>query len=65
MVGAFVFVTDILFGQLAAMVAGAATAAMTLILWGALPLARRRALGGTRARGAGESSGRSATTTPG
>src|SRR3954447_8311813 len=46
MVGAFVFVTDILFGQTAAMVAGGATGATTLILWGALPLARRRALAG-------------------
>jgi Family of unknown function (DUF6328) len=75
MVGAFVFVTDILFGQLAAMVAGAATGTTTLILWAALPLARRRALAGTGparrdaptgpdARGASESSALSATSTP-
>jgi hypothetical protein len=46
MVGAFVFVTDILFGQTAALVAGAATGTALVVLWGALPLARRRALAG-------------------
>jgi hypothetical protein len=46
MVGAFVFVTDILFGQTAALAAGLATATTMLVLWGALPLARRRALAG-------------------
>jgi hypothetical protein len=46
MIGAFAFVTDILFGQTAALVAGAATAAALVVLWGALPLARRRALAG-------------------
>jgi hypothetical protein len=75
MVGAFVFVTDILFGQLAATVAGAATGATTFILWAALPLARRRALAGAGparrdaptgpdARGPSESSALSATSTP-
>jgi hypothetical protein len=44
MIGAFVFVTDILFGQMAAMVAGFAIGTTTLILWAALPLTRRRAL---------------------
>jgi hypothetical protein len=46
MIGAFVFVTDILFGQTAALVAGAATGTALVVLWGALPLARRRALAG-------------------
>jgi hypothetical protein len=75
MVGAFVFVTDILFGQLAATVTGAATGATTFILWAALPLARRRALAGAGparrdaptgpdARGPSESSALSATSTP-
>jgi hypothetical protein len=44
MIGAFVFVTDILFGQTAALVAGAATGAALVVLWAALPLARRSAL---------------------
>jgi hypothetical protein len=46
MVGAFVFVTDILFGRTAALVAGLATGTAMLVLWGALPLARRRAVAG-------------------
>ena len=61
MVGAFVFVTDILFGQTAALVAGLATGTSMLALWCALPLARRRTLSGAgparadraAARGAG------------
>jgi len=47
MVGAFVFVTDILFGRTAALAAGLATGSIMLILWAALPLARRRALAAT------------------
>jgi Family of unknown function (DUF6328) len=62
MIGAFVFVTDILFGQTAALVAGAATGTVLVVLWGALPLARRRALAGPgRApaeRGAAHGAGR-------
>jgi hypothetical protein len=48
MVGAFVFVTDILFGQTAALAAGLATATAMVVLWGALPFARRRALAGSK-----------------
>jgi len=58
MVGAFVFVTDILFGQTAALVAGVATGTTMLVLWGALPLARRRALAGAGDRAAARGAGR-------
>jgi hypothetical protein len=58
MVGAFVFVTDILFGQTAALVAGIATGTTVLVLWGALPLARRRALAGAGDRAAARGAGR-------
>jgi hypothetical protein len=60
MVGAFVFVTDILFGQTAALVAGVATGATMLVLWGALPLARRRALAGAGPARADHAPGRGA-----
>jgi hypothetical protein len=46
MAGALVFVTSILFGQSAALVAGIATGAAAVTLWCALPLARRRRLSG-------------------
>jgi hypothetical protein len=44
MVGALLFVTGVLFGQAAALVAGGLTAAAVVVLWCALPVARRRAL---------------------
>jgi hypothetical protein len=44
MAGAMVFVTGVLFGQTAALVAGAIAAACCVALWGVLPLVRRAAL---------------------
>src|SRR5215212_8182531 len=44
MVGALLFVTGVLFGQRAALIAGAVAAAFNLFLWGVLPLARRLTL---------------------
>jgi len=44
MAGALLFVTGVLFGQTAALIAGLITAASAVTLWCALPLARRRAL---------------------
>ena len=60
MVGAFVFVTDILFGQIAALVAGVAAGTAMLVLWGVLPLARRRALAGAGPARADRAAGRRA-----
>src|SRR3954451_7837701 len=45
MFGVFVFLTEILLYQAAALVAVAATGAAVVVLWAALPLARRRAVG--------------------
>jgi len=45
MVGAFVFVADILFGPWGAIVTGAAAALACVVLWAAIPLARRRRIG--------------------
>jgi hypothetical protein len=44
MVGALLFVTGVLFGQGAALIAGVIAAAFCLTLWGVLPVARRLAL---------------------
>jgi hypothetical protein len=44
MVGATMFVTDVLFGPLLGLTAGALSAGMGLLLWATLPLVRRRAL---------------------
>src|SRR4051812_41528160 len=44
MVGAFVFVADILFGVWGAVLTGTAAAAGCLVLWAVIPLARRRQL---------------------
>ena len=44
MVGALLFVTGVLFGQAAAVIAGTIAAICYLTLWGVLPVARRRAL---------------------
>jgi hypothetical protein len=44
MVGALLFVTSVLFGQPAAVIAGVVSAICFLIVWGVLPLARRLAL---------------------
>ena len=44
MVGAVVFVTDVIFGQWAGIVAGAAAGLFCLALWAGMPLARRREL---------------------
>src|SRR5262245_23765415 len=46
MVGAMVFVTGVLFGQTAAVSAGAIAAIACLLLWGVLPLMRRQTLSG-------------------
>jgi uncharacterized protein DUF6328 len=50
MVGAMLFVTGLLFGQTAALVAGGIAALAALTLWGALPVARRLQLRGSAAR---------------
>ena len=50
MVGAMLFVTGVLFGQAAAVVAGAIAAAAAGTLWGVLPIWRRVALGRQAAR---------------
>jgi hypothetical protein len=44
MAGATVFVTDVLFGPMAGIAAGAAVGLFAFALWAGLPLARRRAL---------------------
>jgi Family of unknown function (DUF6328) len=44
MVGAMLFVTGVLFGQTAALVAGAVAGGTVLTLWGVLPVARRISL---------------------
>jgi Family of unknown function (DUF6328) len=53
MVGAMVFVTDVLFGGWAAVLAGVVFGALGLGLWAGLPLARRRTLRPRRARARG------------
>src|SRR3954462_13818240 len=45
MVGAVVFVADILLGPWGAIVTGAAAALACVVLWAAIPLARRRRIG--------------------
>src|SRR4051794_14738991 len=53
MVGAFVFVSDIILGRWGAVVAGVVSASACLVLWAIVPLARRRAVSAQAGQGSG------------
>lgn len=59
MAGATMFVTDVLFGPLLGLIAGALSAGMGLLLWATLPLVRRHALSTTGPSSAGPACARS------